>query len=84
MNISLLYNEEELNELLLINNDNSINNDIDVILVSGAEDSISNEQIINLEEYINQGGNIFIAQNRIKTDLTTQTADPIQSNIFSF
>ncbi len=56
--------------------------EIDVILVSGVEDSISVTEIENLDTFIQRGGNVFIGQNRIKTDLQTQSAEPIQSNIF--
>lgn len=56
--------------------------EIDVILVSGVEDSISTEEFENLELFIQRGGNIFIGQSRIKTDLQTQNAEGIQSNIF--
>ncbi len=61
-----------------------VSSEIEVILISGVEDSISIEEVNNLDAFIKRGGNIFIGQNRIKTDLQTQSAEEIQSNIFGF
>ncbi len=64
--------------------ENAIPKNIGVILMNGVEDSLSAEVMNNLTEYVNNGGNLFIAQSRVKADLQAQTAAPIQSNIFSF
>ncbi|RMF06872.1 MAG: hypothetical protein D6762_08610, partial [Candidatus Neomarinimicrobiota bacterium] len=58
--------------------------DISCILVNGVKDSVPEENLKNLQDYLNRGGNLLIAQNRVSTDLQTQRATPIQSNIFSF
>ena len=43
---------------------------------------ISSYEKNNLHDFINKGGILLIVQNRIKTDLSTQQATPIESNIF--
>ena len=63
---------------------NSIALNIETLILPGIKDSLQINELINLEEYINRGGNIFVTQNRISTDLSTQSAENIQSNIFSF
>jgi ABC-type uncharacterized transport system involved in gliding motility auxiliary subunit len=50
--------------------------------VNGLEDSLQENERKNLEDFLNQGGNIFLAQSRIKSDLRTQQASEISSNIF--
>ena len=67
-----------------INLNQSISNDISLLLLNGLEDSLSINEKTNLENYVNNGGHLLLAQNKIKTDLTTQQANPITSNIFSF
>ena len=61
---------------------NSIEDNIELILVNGLEDSLQENERKNLEDFLNQGGNIFLAQSRIKSDLRTQQASEISSNIF--
>ena len=56
---------------------------ISLILINGVEDSLTSDERQNLEDYINRGGNLFLAQSRIKTDLATQQASPVESDIFS-
>ena len=67
-----------------INLDQEISNDIALILLNGLEDSLTTDERNNLENFIGRGGNILLAQNRIKTDLATQQASPIESDIFTF
>ena len=59
-------------------------NNIDVLLFNGVSTSLDSTQESNLKSYIDSGGNIFFAQNRISVDIQTQQATPIQSNIFDF
>ena len=54
-----------------------------LLLMNGVEDSLSNNEYQNLSNYISKGGNLLITQNRIKTDLSTQQANIIESNIFT-
>jgi len=59
-------------------------NNIDVLLFNGVSTSLDSTQEANLRFYIDSGGNVFFAQNRISVDIQTQQATPIQSNIFDF
>ena len=72
------YNIQNINLM------NAIESNIETVIISGIKDSLQLEEINNLEDYISSGGNIFISQNRISTDLSTQSAETIQSNIFMF
>ena len=63
---------------------NPISDNIQALILSGITDSLLQEEINHLENYINRGGGLFVAQNRISTDLTTQSAETIQSNVYSF
>ena len=67
-----------------INIDKPIAEQISLIILNGFEDSITIDEKNNLDAFINKGGNLLIGQNRIKTDLTTQQATPIESNIFDW
>jgi len=58
--------------------------DISLILLNGIEDSLSEDEQNNLERFVNRGGNLLLTQNRIKTDLATQQANKIESNIFTW
>lgn len=65
-----------------INLTNNVPDDVDVILVSGVEDSLSEDVRTNLKEFISRGGNVFISQNRVKAELQKQQANVIISDIF--
>ena len=69
-------------DVLPVNLDTSIPPNIAVLILSDVTDSLSDIQYTNLDEYLANGGNLFLAQNRLKTDIQTQSAEPIQSNIF--
>ena len=60
-----------------------VSDDISLLLMNGVEDSLVDNERQNLENFINRGGNLLLTQNRIKTDLVTQQASPIVSDIFS-
>ena len=64
--------------------DNPVQNNIDALIISGIIDTLDDGKINHLEQYLNSGGNIFIAQNRISTDLSTQSALSLESNIYNF
>ena len=66
-----------------LNLSSKVPDDINVLLLNGFSDSLSVEEEINFHEYINRGGNLFIAQNRINVNIQTQQAQPINSNIFN-
>ena len=52
------------------------------MLMSGVSDSLSLTEYANLKNYLDNGGNLFLTQTKIKTNLQAQQAFPIQSNIF--
>ena len=57
---------------------------IDVLLVSGATDTVDSATISNLNTFINTGRSILFAQGGVSTNMQTQQAVKINSNIFSF
>ena len=62
---------------------NQVTPEINAILMGGVSDSLSSSEKENLLEFLNRGGNLFLTQNRIKTNLQIQQAFPIESDIFS-
>ena len=65
-----------------LNLSNKIPDDIKILIINGLEDSLSVTEEVNLRDFITQGGNIFIGQNRVSVNIQTQQAEAIQSNIF--
>lgn len=59
-----------------------IPDNIQVLFLSGMSDSLQTAEKDHLNAYINRGGNLFIAQNRVRADLQNQQASLIQSDIF--
>ena len=57
--------------------------DINAVLMGGVSDSLTLDENKSLSEYLDRGGNLFLTQNRVKTNLQAQQAFPIQSDIFS-
>ena len=57
---------------------------IDVLLATAAVDSIDQEILDKLDKFLESGKKIFLAQSGVKTDLQTQQATSIESNIYSF
>ena len=76
---SLLRQRYQVRNIVL---DKPVPDEIDVILVNGVLDSLSADTKMNLVSFINRGGNIFFAQGRIDTDIQTQRATPVKSDIF--
>ena len=60
-----------------------VSSEVSLILMNGLEDSLNVDERKNFEAFIEQGGKVMLAQNRIKTDLSTQQANPIESNIYT-
>lgn len=58
--------------------------DYSCLLINGVTDSVSETELQNLRDFIDRGGNVFIAQSRIDADIQEQKAEPIQSNVFDF
>jgi len=67
-----------------INIGEDIPENVDVLLVSAAIDSIDQTTVDNLKKFINSGKKVFMAQSGINTDIQTQQANAIESNIFNF
>ena len=61
-----------------------IDENIDVLLVSGATDTIDSITISNLNSFLESGRGVFFAQGGVSTDMQIQQATPIESNVFSF
>ena len=61
---------------------NKIPNDLKILIINGIQDSLSVTEEVNLRDFINNGGNVFIGQNRVTVDIQTQQAQPI--NFFSY
>ena len=62
---------------------NAISPEIDVLLLTAASDSLEPDVKTNLESYINLGKKVFITQSGLITDIQTQQANPIDSDIFT-
>ena len=60
----------------------SVENDIDALIVAGIEDSLEMSQLVNIDQYLMQDGNIILFQDRIAADIQQQSATPINSNLF--
>ena len=59
-----------------------VENDINALIVAGIEDSLEMSQLVNLDQYLMQNGNIILFQDRITTDIQQLSATPINSNLF--
>ena len=57
---------------------------ISAILIGGITDSLSSVEKNNLSQFMDRGGNMFVSQNRVKTNLQIQQAVPIKSDFFDF
>ena len=62
--------------------DSEIPSDVSVVLMNGVLDSLTTDENSNLDNFIKNGGNLFMGQNRLSIDIQTQQATPISSNIF--
>lgn len=64
--------------------DQEISMDIKLVLMNGVIDSMSNDELYHLDQYLQRGGKLFIGQNRFTADLQQGSAAPVESNIFDF
>lgn len=55
---------------------------VSVLFFSGVNDSLSQQQLFNLDQFIMAGGEVVMFQDRIQAMIQTQTAEPIKSNLF--
>lgn len=58
--------------------------DVDVLLVSGATDTLDSIVRNNLDLFLSSGKSVFISQSGVDADIQTQQVDVIQSDIFDF
>ena len=56
--------------------------DVSLLFVSGVTDSISADELKHLTDYVDRGGNLFLAQSKIDASLQTQQGQPIVSNLY--
>lgn len=58
--------------------------DIGLLMISGVTDSLSKDELANLQAFADRGGNLFIGQGRVTGDLNGQRGTPVKSNLFDF
>ncbi len=63
--------------------ENEVSSDINVLLLSGTADTLSDNEAANMNAFLSRGGNLFIAQAGVKTDIQTQQASPIESDMIA-
>jgi gliding-associated putative ABC transporter substrate-binding component GldG len=56
--------------------------EVNLLVITGVEDSLSGPEMASLNGFINRGGNLFVTQGRIRGDLQSQMGQPIKTNIF--
>lgn len=86
-NISTNQLQEQLRQtynIRTISLDNEIPLDIHVLLMNGLRDSVSLDQLYNLDQYLMRGGKLFVGQARQVDHLQEGYAEEIKSNIFDF
>lgn len=59
-----------------------LNQDIDVYLITGAVDTLDSLVRENLSGILESGKRIFLTQSGVATDIQTQTATPVNSDVF--
>jgi len=55
---------------------------VTLLVFSGIKDSLTIDQLYNLDQFIMSGKNVIFFQDRVFTDIQTQQASVIESNIF--
>lgn len=58
--------------------------DVNLILMNGVLDSLTLEELYNLDQFLNRGGKLFISQARQEAKVQEGIAESVASNIFSF
>ena len=66
-----------------LNLSEQIPSDIQAILMGAITDSLLSNEYQNISDFLSRGGDLFITQSKIKTNLQVQQALPIQSDLFS-
>ena len=56
--------------------------DVDGLIITGIQDSLSVDQLHNLDQFIMKGGSVALFQDRVRASIQTQQAEVINSNLF--
>ncbi len=56
--------------------------DVDGLIVTGIKDSLTVDQLYNLDQFIMKGGSVAFFQDRVRASIQTQQAEAISSNLF--
>lgn len=56
--------------------------DIDGLVITGLKDSLSFDQLYNLDQFIMRGGSVAFFQDRVRASIQTQQAEVINTNLF--
>ncbi|MDP8201620.1 MAG: GldG family protein [Candidatus Tenebribacter burtonii] len=59
-----------------------VENNVDALIISGIEDSLEISQLVNIDQYLMQDGNIILFQDKIATDIQKLSATTVNSNLF--
>ncbi|HCX73522.1 MAG TPA: hypothetical protein DHM37_07380 [Candidatus Cloacimonas sp.] len=54
----------------------------DVLVFTGVNDSLNTQQLYNFDQFVMNGGNVVLLQDRVEVNLQQQRASMINSNIF--
>lgn len=69
-------------EVEVVDLESALDVQTDVLIFSGVNDSLYENQMYNLDQFLMKGGNILFLQDRIHADLREQHAAAINSNLF--
>lgn len=56
--------------------------DTDLLVISGVSDTLSDNQLYNLDQYVMQGGKLLVFNDRVTADIQQASAEVNNSNIF--
>jgi gliding-associated putative ABC transporter substrate-binding component GldG len=55
---------------------------IEALIFTGIDDSLAQDQLFNLDQYLMNNGHVIMFQDRVFADIQNQKAEPIKSNLF--
>ncbi|MBN2280808.1 MAG: GldG family protein [Candidatus Marinimicrobia bacterium] len=64
--------------------ENEIPTDITTLLVNGVTDSLSEEELFNLDQYLMRGGKLFLGVSRIDAQLQQGIGNELKTNFYDF
>lgn len=64
-----------------VNLDKAVPKDVSVLIFTGVADSLDNLQLVNLDQYIMNGGKVMFFQEAVMANIQSQSAKPIESNL---